>query len=92
MISVLGRNWKEIKTNKNLIEKLKQDYDFSDIVSKLIISRNFDETELNSIDNYLNLNNVFWKNEDFERSIKLVIDTINKKECVCILGDYDVDG
>ena len=92
MISVSGRDWEQNKINKNSVEKLKQDYNFSDIVSKLIISRKFDETELNSINNNLHLNNVFLKNEDFEKSIKIVIDTINSNEKVCILGDYDVDG
>ena len=36
------------KNNKNLVEKLKQDYDFSDILSKLIISRKFDNDEINN--------------------------------------------
>ena len=53
MISVSGRNWEQKKTNKNLIEKLKQDYDFSEIVSKLVISREFDQTELSSIDKFI---------------------------------------
>ena len=92
MISVSGRNWEQKKTNKNSVEKLKQDYNFGDIVSKLIISRNFDETELNSINNELNFNKVFLKNEDFEKSIKIVVKAINNKENICILGDYDVDG
>ena len=72
MISVSGKRWKEKKTNKNLIEKLKQDYNFSDILSKLVISRKFDQTELSSIDNDLELNNVFLKNSDFEKSVDLV--------------------
>jgi single-stranded-DNA-specific exonuclease len=92
MISVLGRNWEQKKTIKNSVEKIKQDYNFSDIVSKLIISRNFDETELNSVDNILKLNNVFSKNKDFEKSLKILIEAINNKENICILGDYDVDG
>jgi len=92
MISISGKKWEEKKTNKNLIEKLKQDYNFSEILSKLIISRNFDQTELNSIDNNLDLNNVFFKNSDYEESIKLVVNSINNKENICILGDYDVDG
>ena len=92
MISVSGRNWEQNKTIKNTVEKLKQDYNFSDIVSKLVISRNFDDIELNSIDNNLQLNNVFLKNEDFEKSIKVVNEAINNKEKICILGDYDVDG
>ena len=92
MISVSDKNWKQKKTNKNSVEKLKQDYNFSDILSNLIISRKFDQTEISSIDNSLHLNNIFFKNEDFRKSIELVINSINKKENICILGDYDVDG
>ena len=92
MISVSGKNWEEKITSKNLKEKLKQDYNFSEILSKLIVSRKFDQTELSSIDNYLDLNNVFFKNSDFKRSIELVANSINNLENICILGDYDVDG
>ncbi|MDB3885581.1 single-stranded-DNA-specific exonuclease RecJ [Candidatus Pelagibacter sp.] len=92
MISVSGKNWEQKKTNKNLIDKLKQDYNFNDITSRLAVSRKFDETELNSINNDLNLNNIFSKNDDFNKSIQIVIDSINNKENICLLGDYDVDG
>jgi len=92
MISVSGKKWEEKKINKNSIEKLKQDYNFTDTLSKLIISRKFDQTELSSIENHLNLNNVFLKNSDFEKSIDLVTRSINNHENICILGDYDVDG
>jgi single-stranded-DNA-specific exonuclease len=92
MISISGRKWEQKKTNKNSIEKLKQDYNFNDIVSKLVITRKFDEIELNSIDNNIVLNNVFFKNSDFKKAITLVSNTINNKEKICILGDYDVDG
>ena len=92
MISVSGKSWKQKKINKNLAEKIKQDYDFSDILSKLVVSRTFDPTELSSINNDLVLNNVFLKNKDFNKSIDLVIESINNNEKICILGDYDVDG
>ena len=92
MISVSDKKWEEKVTNKNSIEKLKQDYNLSDILSKLIVSRKFDETELNSIESHLDLNNVFLKNSDFEKSIELVTNSINNQEKICILGDYDVDG
>ena len=92
MISVSGKKWEQKKNNKNSIEKLKQDYDFSEILSQLIISRKFDKDEINSIDNDLKLNNIFLRNDDFEKSIELVTNTINNKENICILGDYDVDG
>jgi single-stranded-DNA-specific exonuclease len=92
MISVSGKKWEQKKTNKISIEKLKQDYNFSDILSRLVLSRKFDQTELISIDNNLDLNNVFCKNIDFQKSIELVSNSINNRENICILGDYDVDG
>ena len=92
MISVSGKNWEQKKTNKNSVEKLKQDYGFSEIVSQLVTTRKFDDIELNSINNNLDLNNIFSKNKDFEKSIELVLDSINNNENICILGDYDVDG
>ena len=58
MISISGKNWEQKKNNKNLVEKLKQDYSLSDILSRLVVSRKFDEDELNSIDNNLKLNNI----------------------------------
>ena len=69
MIAVSGKKWEQKKTNKNLIEKIKQDYNFSDILSRLVTSRKFDQTELSSINNSLELNNVFFKNVDFIKSI-----------------------
>ena len=92
MISISGKKWEQKKINQNLVDKLKQDYNFSDILSRLIISRNFDEDEIATIDNDLNLNNVFLNNNDFEQSIELLVNSINNNENICILGDYDVDG
>ncbi len=92
MISISGRNWEQKKVNKNSAEKLKQDFGFNDILSKLACSRKFDTTELSTINNNLKLNNVFSKNKDFAESAELVFDVINNKENICILGDYDVDG
>ena len=48
MISVSGKKWERKKSNKNLVEKIKQDYNFSEILSRLIVSRNFDEDEINN--------------------------------------------
>ena len=92
MISVSGKEWKQKKINQNLVEKLKQDYNFSDILSRLIISRKFNEDEIATIDNDLGLNNIFLNNSDFQQSIDLVVGSISNKEKICVLGDYDVDG
>ena len=92
MISISGKKWEENKVNKNLVEKIHQEYNFSKILSQLIISRNFDLNEIHQINNPLKLNNVFYKNSDFINASKLLKETINKGQNICILGDYDVDG
>ncbi|WP_075500842.1 single-stranded-DNA-specific exonuclease RecJ [Candidatus Pelagibacter communis] len=92
MISVSGREWKEEKVNKRILEKIEQEYNFSKIVSKLIVSRNFDKEEIYSINNNLKLSNFFQNNSDFIDSVKIVEKLIKHKEKICIFGDYDVDG
>jgi len=92
MISVSGKKWEQKKINQNLVDKLKQDNNFSDTLSRLIISRKFEIDEIATIDTDFDLNNVFLNNEDFNQSIKLVVNCINNNEKICILGDYDVDG
>jgi len=92
MISVSGKKWEQKKINQNLVDKLKQDYDFNNILSRLIVSRKFDNDEIISISENLVLNNVFFNNNDFKQSIKLVTECISNQDKICILGDYDVDG
>ena len=91
MISISGREWKEEKVSKRLVEKIEQEYNFSKIVSKLIVSRNFDKEEIYSINNKLKISNFFQNNPDFINSVKLVEKLINKgseraTRCVEIAG------
>ena len=92
MISVSGKKWEQKKIDQNLIDKLKQDFNFNDILSRLIIARKFDKDEITTIDTDLELNNVFLNNKDFHQSINLIVNCINRNEKICVLGDYDVDG
>ena len=92
MISISGKNWVEKKINKNSIEKTKQDFGLSEIISKLVVSRNFDVDEITGINRNLDVINIFKNTYDFNFSSNLLLNSINKKEKVCILGDYDVDG
>ena len=92
MISISDKNWIEKKVNKNLLDKIKQDYNLGEIISKLIVSRNFDIEEIINIDKDPNITNIFKNTFDFNYSSDLLIDSINKKEKICVLGDYDVDG
>jgi len=92
MISISGKKWEQKKISQNLVDKLKQDFNFSNILSRLIVSRKFNDDEIATVHVDLNLNNVFSNNKDFNLSIKLVVNCINNNEKICILGDYDVDG
>ena len=92
MISISGKKWIEKKVNKNLVEKIKQDFNFNDILARLIVLKKYDITEINNINNNLKLVNIFNNNSDFIIAADILINSIKKKENICILGDYDVDG
>jgi single-stranded-DNA-specific exonuclease len=92
MISVSGKIWTEQKVNKNLFEKFKQDFGLGDILSKLIITRNYDSSEIYGINNNQKLINTFNDDKDFQKALLILINTIKNNENICILGDYDVDG
>ena len=92
MISVTGKNWSQQKVNKNLVEKVKQDYGLDHILSHLIISRNYDSSEIFSINNSQKLTNIFKDDYDYHKASLILLDVIKNNENICILGDYDVDG
>ena len=93
MISVSGKIWTEQKVDKNLIEKFKQDYGLGDILSRLIISRGYDTSEIYGINNNnQKIINIFKDDKDFQKASLILLKAINNNENICILGDYDVDG
>jgi single-stranded-DNA-specific exonuclease len=92
MISVSEKKWIENKINKNLVEKIKQDYKLNDILSKLVISRKFNKTEITNINYDLKIVNIFKKNNDFIDASNVLINSIKLNENICVLGDYDADG
>ncbi len=92
MKSVSGKNWEKQKVNKNLVEKVKQDYGFTDILSHLIISKNYDTSEIHSINNNQKLINIFKDDLDYKKASLILLESIKNNENICILGDYDVDG
>ncbi len=92
MISVSGKNWEELSLNINIINKIKQDHKFSDILSRLIVAKNFNLEEVSYLNHKYIIKNVFINDKDFNNSSTLFINCIKNKEKICILGDYDVDG
>ena len=91
MISASGKTWTQQKVNKNLVEKIKQDYGFSDILSQLIISRKYDLLEIYGIKNKQKITNLFKDDYDYQKASALLLDTIRDNQNICILGDYDVE-
>ena len=92
MKSISGKNWEELNLSNRLIQKVKIDHNFTDIQSKLIISRNFTHEEIFSIKNSVNFNNPFTKSGDFLSAIKLLKKYIINQSSILVIGDYDVDG
>ena len=92
MISFSGKNWEEEKLNQRLINKIKIENNLNEVIAKQILLKKFNNEEIYSIKNNLLLKNPFIKKLDFLQGIVLLDDTIKKKEHICIIGDYDVDG
>jgi hypothetical protein len=74
------------KINKNLVEKVKQDYGLGDIVSQLIISRNYDNSEIHGISSIQKLTNIFKDDHDYQKASLILLDSIKNNENICILG------
>ena len=92
MISISGKKWTERNINSRIIEKTSIDNNFTYDLSKLVLSRNYTNTELNYLKHEYNFVNPFLKNNDFISASKLLLKILQKKGSVLIYGDYDVDG
>ena len=92
MISISGKEWKEYKIPKRLIDKYSSDFDISENLSKFYLSRNINKEDIlikEITDNNLN---IFSKNKDFLSASEMIVDIIKNKQKTLIFGDYDVDG
>ena len=92
MISVSGKEWKERKIPKRLIDKISNDFDISKNLSKFYLARSFNKEDIlikNLHDHNLN---IFSRNKDFLSASEMIIDIIKNKKKTLIFGDYDVDG
>ena len=92
MISISGKEWKEYKIPKRLIDKYSNDFDISENLSKFYLTRDFNKEDILIKEaTYTNLN-IFSKNKDFLSASEMIVDIINNKQKTLIFGDYDVDG
>tara|TARA_Y100000768_G_scaffold383107_1_gene364675 strand:+ start:1079 stop:2782 length:1704 start_codon:yes stop_codon:yes gene_type:complete len=92
MKSVSGKDWEEEKFNKRLTNKIKIENNFSELIARQIVTKNFNGEELYSINNNLELKNPFNKKKDFLKGVYLLDNSIQNNEHIYIIGDYDVDG
>ena len=92
MISISGKEWKEYKIPKRLIDKYSSDFDISENLSKFYLIRNFNKEDV-LVKNITNNNlNIFSKDKDFLLASEMITDIIKNKQKTLIFGDYDVDG
>ena len=92
--SVLGKNWILKRYNEDQVNFLKENFDLSEIVSKLIAIRNINIEEVKlflnpKIKNFLP--NPFIL-KDMEKAADRTVKAIKNNEKIGIFGDYDVDG
>ena len=92
--SVLGKNWISKRYNEDQVNFLKENFNLSEIVSKLIAIRNINIEEVKL---FLNpkiknlLPNPFIL-KDMEKAADRTVKAIKNNEKIGIFGDYDVDG
>ena len=92
--SVLGKDWISKNYNKETVNFLKDNFNLSEIVSKLIAIR---KIKLDEVKLFLNpkiknlLPNPFLL-KDMEKAVDRTIKGIENNEKIGIFGDYDVDG
>ena len=84
MYSFSGKNWEETSLNKRVLEKIKVDNNYSELVSKLVLSRGFQKSEINTINGDINIYNPFLKEKDFIKTAKILDNAIRKNEKIII--------
>jgi len=92
MISISGKNWEEVRVQKRLIDKIKIDFDLTEIQAKIALSRNYTDQDLFLINNEIKFHNPFLKTKDFLLGCELLKNNIENDNNILIIGDYDVDG
>lgn len=83
--------WNVKKYDENKVNELMKKYNISNMLAKLIISR-----EIEDVDIFLNGTLADLKDpyemKDMEKFVERVKNAVDNNEKICIYGDYDVDG
>lgn len=89
----MQKTWNLKKFNNEILDKIKNEYNVSDIMAKLLVSRNI---QFEDVDNFLNGSLEDLKDpygiKDMDKLVERIDKAISNNEKICIYGDYDVDG
>lgn len=87
-------DWKISKQSENEVSLLASELGCSDIVSRLLINRGFNDAK--SAKEFLLSDNKVVHDPylliDMDKAINRIVEALNNSEKICIYGDYDVDG
>lgn len=83
--------WKLNKYDENKIKELMKQYNISEMLAKLILSRDIENVDIFLNGTLEDLNDPF-KMKDMDKFVKRIKHAIDNNEKICIYGDYDVDG
>lgn len=85
--------WNVKKYDENEVKSISERFNISDILAKFLISK---DIEIDDIDMYLNGDISSLRDpyeiKDMDKLVSKVLESVEKKEKICIYGDYDVDG
>ena len=88
----MQKTWNLKKYDNEILDKIKNEYNVSDIMAKLLVSRNI---EFEDVDNFLNGSLEDLKDpygiKDMDKLVERIDKAIRDNEKICIYGDYDVD-
>ena len=92
--SLGGNRWKVVPVNERIIESISQKYQLPYLVARVLYLRGIREEE---ISNYIcpKLQTLLPNPsclKDMDKASSRIADSIEKKEKIAIIGDYDVDG
>lgn len=89
----MQKTWNLRKYDNDLVKRIQDTYDVSEIMAKLMIARNIEFDEINSfLKGSLDDLKDPYELKDMEKLVERIDKAIKNNEKICIYGDYDVDG